>query len=115
MTKAQVRDTLFDARLYIDFGSHPGKDRVPREAAIAGAIVLLRAAGAANHFLDHPLPTDYLFTDDDVVSGALHRKVAMILDDPDRHFANQRIYRDAVLLERERFDLEVRSVFFTGA
>ena len=47
MTKAQVRDTLFDARLYIDFGHHPGKDRVPREAAIAGAIILLRAAGAA--------------------------------------------------------------------
>jgi hypothetical protein len=114
MTKAQVRDTLFDARLYIDFGHHPGKDRVPREAAIAGAIVLLRSAGAARHFLDHPLPREYLFSDEDVGSGALHRKVAMILDDPDRHFANQRFYRDAILLERDRFDLEVRSFFFTG-
>jgi hypothetical protein len=115
MTKAQVRDTLFGARLYIDFGHHPGKDRVPREAAVAGAVILLRAAGAANHFLDHPLPAEYLFTDEDVASGALHRKTAMILDDPDRHFANQRHYRDAILLERERFDLEVRSFFFTGA
>jgi hypothetical protein len=115
MTKAQVRDTLFGARLYIDFGGHPGKDRVPREAAVAGAIVLLRAAGAANHFLDHPLPAEYLFTDQDVASGALHRKAAMILDEPDWHFANQRYYRDAILLERERFDLEVRAFFFTGA
>jgi hypothetical protein len=115
MTKAQVRDTLFGARLYIDFGHHPGKDRVPREAAVAGAVVLLRAAGAANYFLDHPLPAEYLFTDDEVASGALHSKVAMILDDPDRHFANQRYYRDAILLEQERFDLEVRTFFFSGA
>ncbi len=115
MSKAQVRDTLFGARLYIDFGHHPGKDRVPREAAVAGAIVLLRAAGAANHVLDHPLPPDYLFTDDDLASGALHRKVGTILGDPERHFACQRHYRDTILLARERFDLEVRSFFFTGS
>ncbi len=115
MSKAQVRDALFGARLYIDFGHHPGKDRVPREAAVAGAVVLLRAAGAASHFLDHPLPAEYLFTDDDLASGALHRKVAMILDEPARHFANQRFYRDSVVMERERFDLEVRSLFFSGA
>ncbi len=114
MSKAQVRDTLFAARLYIDFGHHPGKDRVPREAAIAGAVVLLREAGAARYFLDHPLPAEYRFTDDDVASGALHEKVAAILDDPARHFAPHRFYRDAILIERERFDLEVRSLFFTG-
>ena len=50
MNKAQVRDALFGARLYIDFGHHPGKDRVPREAAVAGAVVLLREAGAAKAF-----------------------------------------------------------------
>src|SRR5271165_745147 len=56
MTKAQVRETLFGARIFVDFGDHPGKDRVPREAAIAGAVVLLHAAGAGTCFLDHPLP-----------------------------------------------------------
>jgi hypothetical protein len=77
-----------------------------------------RALGVAvpsNYFLDHPLPAEYLFTDDEVASGALHSKVAMILDDPDRHFANQRYYRDAILLEQERFDVEVRTFFFSGA
>ncbi len=114
MSKAQVRDTLFNASIYIDFGGHPGKDRVPREAAVAGAAVLLHAAGAAKRFLDHPLPSEYLFTEDDVVSGRLHRQVDAILDDPDGHLAKQRLYRDAILLERERFDLEVRAFFFTG-
>jgi hypothetical protein len=115
MTKAQVRQTLSDARIYVDFGGHPGKDRVPREAAIAGAIVLLHATGAANHYSDHPLDKEYLFTEADIESGRLQQTVATILDDPEPHLARQRLYRDAILLERERFDLEVRALFFTGA
>ncbi|MGA3003038.1 MAG: hypothetical protein ABSE20_15085 [Acetobacteraceae bacterium] len=114
MTKAQVRDALFGARLYLDFGNHPGKDRVPREAAIAGAVVLLHAVGAALCFPDHPLPAEYRFTEDDIASGDLHRKVAAILDQPEAHFAAQRMYREAILHEQERFDLEVRSCFFSG-
>lgn len=114
MTKAQVRATLFGARIYIDFGHHPGKDRVPREAAIAGAVVLLHAAGAARCFADHPLAAAYRFTEDDVASGALHQRIDAILDDPAAHFAAQRAYRQAILLERERFDLEVRGLFFEG-
>lgn len=113
MTKAEVRRTLSDARIYMDFGGHPGKDRVPREAAIAGAIVLLHAAGAANHFSDHPLDRQYLFTEADIDSGQLQQTVGSILDEPGPHFARQRPYRDAILLERERFDLEVRALFFT--
>ena len=114
MTKAQVRDALFDARLYIDFGHHPGKDRVPREAAIAGAVVLLHAAGAARHFSDHPLRPDYFFTKDDVMTGRLLEKVSRILENIEMHFDAQRSYRDAILHEREKFDFEVRSYFFTG-
>jgi len=114
MTKAQVRETLFQARIYIDFGHHPGKDRVPRKAAIAGAVVLLHAAGAANYYQHHPLPACYRFTQDDIASGALHRQIDTILDAPTAHFAAQRPYRQAILLERERFDLEVRGFFFDG-
>lgn len=114
MTKAQVRATLFRARIYIDFGHHPGKDRVPREAAIAGAVVLLHAAGAARCFPDHPLADVYRFTEADVTSGALHRRIDAILDDPAAHFAAQLAYRQAIRLERERFDLEVRGLFFDG-
>jgi hypothetical protein len=114
MTKARVRDALFDARIYIDFGNHPGKDRVPREAAIAGAVVLLHAAGAARCFPDHPLPAEYLFTEDDVATGRLHETVNAICDEPEAHAGAQRMYRDSILHEHERFDLEVRSFFFTG-
>jgi hypothetical protein len=113
MSKVQVRDTLFGAKIYIDFGHHPGKDRVPREAAIAGAIVLLHAAGSANFYGDHPLSDAYRFTRDDITSGRLHQLVDAILDDPEMHFAAQLGYRQKILAEKETFEKEVRNFFFT--
>ena len=114
MTKTEVRETLFGAQVYIDFGHHPGKDRVPREAAIAGAVVLLHDRGAAKCFADHPLAADYRFSEEDITTGRLYQRLDEILERPEAHFAAQRVYRQVILLERERFDLEVRSFFFTG-
>jgi hypothetical protein len=114
MSKAEVRHTLFRAKLYIDFGPHPGKDRTPREAAIAGAIVLLLGAGAARQFEDHPLDPYYVFDEPDIVSGQLRDKVLHVLADCRRHYENQRIYRQSILLEREQFAHQVRRWFFTG-
>lgn len=112
MTKPQVRETLSAAKIYIDFGHHPGKDRVPREAAVAGAVVLLHATGAAQYFGDHPLRPEYRFTMADVVSGALQDKVQDILADPAPHFDAQAFYRQTILLEREQFETQVKSFFF---
>ena len=40
MTPAQVQELLAKAKVYIDFGEHPGRDRIPREAAISGCVVI---------------------------------------------------------------------------
>ena len=51
---------------YIDFGPHPGMDRLPREAALAGCIVLTIGEGAANFDKDVPLPPQFKFKSFDV-------------------------------------------------
>jgi hypothetical protein len=112
MTKRDVRAALFGTKIYIDFGHHPGKDRVPREAACAGAIILLRKAGAAMFFADHPIDDEYLFDDVELENGKLAEKVYEILANPQLHWDRQRYYRHRVLLEEDRFDLEVRTYFF---
>ena len=35
------------AKVYVDFGNHPGKDRIPREAALCGCRVVTNLRGAA--------------------------------------------------------------------
>ena len=51
--------TLFTK--YIDFGPHPGMDRLPREAALAGCVVVTNREGAANFDEDTPLPSQFKF------------------------------------------------------
>ena len=65
MSRAEVREALCKVKVYADFGSHPGRDRMPREAALCGACVLTNRRGSANFAEDVPLPTLYKLDQDD--------------------------------------------------
>ena len=114
MTRGAVRETLQKTSVYVDFGSHPGKDRIPREAAACGAVVLLRRAGAARHYGDHPLDPYYLFSDGDAESGELAHRVLTILENPQHHWATQARYRERVSREFSEFEGQVKDIFFNS-
>jgi hypothetical protein len=56
LSASGVAELLRRAKVYIDFGNHPGKDRPPREAAMAGCCVIVGGAGASAAGLDYALP-----------------------------------------------------------
>jgi hypothetical protein len=45
--------------VYIDFGHHPGRDRIPRESAILGNCVITNWGGAAGFFNDIPVSNQF--------------------------------------------------------
>lgn len=47
MTREQVIDTMRHAKLYVDFGEFPGRERMPREAALCGCCVISSKTGSA--------------------------------------------------------------------
>jgi hypothetical protein len=55
MTISEVRQTLAKSDLYLDLGHFPGRDRLPREAALAGTPVLIARRGAGRLKNDFPL------------------------------------------------------------
>jgi hypothetical protein len=59
MSKEDVIDLLKRAKVYIDFGYHPGGDRFPKEAALLGCLVITGKRGTAGYFDDVPIPPDY--------------------------------------------------------
>jgi hypothetical protein len=63
MSREEVIKTLQKAKVYIDFGNHPGKDRLPREAAVLGCCVITGTRGSAAFFEDVPIPNEYKFED----------------------------------------------------
>jgi hypothetical protein len=56
---ATLAEVLRQVRIYVDFGPHPGRDRIPREAALCGAIVITGRKGAAAFDADLPLPARF--------------------------------------------------------
>lgn len=66
MTPEQVKELLLQAKVYIDFGNHPGKDRIPREAALSGCVVITGRRGAAANEIDIPIPVEYKLSEYDI-------------------------------------------------
>ena len=64
LTPEQMREVMRKAKVYIDFGSHPGKDRIPREAAMCGCCIITNRSGAAANNIDVDIPDKYKFEND---------------------------------------------------
>lgn len=63
-TPDQMRDVMAHSKVYIDFGEHPGMDRIPREAAMCGCCVLTNMNGSACNNVDVPIPDSCKFEHD---------------------------------------------------
>lgn len=57
--KNQTTELFSRAKIYIDFGWHQGRDRMPREAALYDCIVVTNRLGAANNDIDCPIKEEY--------------------------------------------------------
>lgn len=112
MSREEVRALLSRAKLYIDFGNHPGKDRIPREAAAMGACVLVNRRGSAGNDVDIPLAE--LYKVDDTRPGFeadAASKIRAIVTDFDTHRLVLDPYRASIAAEPDRFRRDVLSIF----
>ena len=61
LSRSGVVSLLSRAKVYIDFGYHPGKDRLPREAAMMKCCVITSTKGSAGNSEDVPISERYKF------------------------------------------------------
>jgi hypothetical protein len=59
LSRAQLIEVLRQTKVYLDFGYFPGADRMPREALLCGACIVIGRRGAAANPHDHPIPDAY--------------------------------------------------------
>lgn len=71
MEENQIIDLLKTSKVYIDFGHHPGRDRIPRESAILGNCVITNSSGAAGFFNDIPSGKKYKTSDVEEIGIAI--------------------------------------------
>jgi hypothetical protein len=115
MTRNAVYELLERAKVYLDFGAHPGKDRIPREAVALGACTLVNRRGSAANAVDIPIPQDLKIDDRQRDFEKLAaEKIHMLMDDFEHQVHQFDDYRESIALEPKRFLDDVRSVFPEG-
>lgn len=61
MGRNQLKEIMKRAKLYIDFGNFPGKDRLFREASLNGCCIMTGKNGASRFYEDVPILGKYKF------------------------------------------------------
>ncbi len=99
---------LASSKLYIDFGNQPGRDRMPREAAILKSHVLTNRKGAGGIFRDVPLSKNAK-----IDSANIRESVETILNwisRPSKPSLTQKTYRRWIQLQEQQFTKEVKKM-----
>lgn len=104
MSFDEVCRTLAAAALYVEIGHLPGRDRLPREAALLGTPTVMLARGAGFCWDDFPIGVDYRIPY--TIDWATHMApvIRSALDDPGATRTAQEPFRAWVSQEKDRYE-----------
>jgi predicted nuclease of predicted toxin-antitoxin system len=111
MTPKQVADLMSESKVYVDFGNHPGKDRIPREAAMRGCCIITNKAGSAAYSQDVSIPEKYKFEDIYKSSEEIVELIEDVYQDFEKHKKEFDNYRENIIMEERLFDEDVLKIF----
>lgn len=117
MNPQEVQELLIRSKIYIDFGNHPGKDRIPREAAMCGCIVITNNKGAAKFSEDVTIPNRYKidYSDQNI------NKILELIETSFINYENDILafdeYKEIIINEEAKFESDLQAIIsdlFTG-
>lgn len=112
LARGEVNRLLAEVKVYVDFGSHPGRDRLPREAAVAGACVITGLRGSAGVREDVAIPEVYKFDENlPDYERRFGELVSSIFSRFDVHARQFDAYRQEIRGERLAFEGDVARLF----
>lgn len=110
MTPAQVQAFLAEAKIYIDLGEFPGRERLPREAILSGCVVITGKRGAAANDTDINIPAEFKFGFDDSKPQQVIDKIRAVFENFNEAHASQKAFRDKELNAQKNFIEAVTSI-----
>lgn len=111
MTRDEVANLLSVAKVYIDFGNHPGKDRIPREAAISGCCVITGKDGSAKFYEDVPIESEFKFDTQEKNILLILEKIYSCFNKYDEEVVKQATYREMIKIEQSKFIDDIKNIF----
>lgn len=114
LSRRQLNEYMRRAKLYIDFGNFPGKDRLPREAVMNGMCIITGTEGASKYYEDVAIDSDYKFAVKRRNIPAISRKIREVLENFDTHTSRFDNYRERIRREKAEFATQINNFFFVG-
>lgn len=111
MSRQEMLQTMQRAKIYVDFGFHPGKDRIPREAALNYCCVITGRRGAADNPIDIHIPDSFKLNEKKVTINNIIDKINEVFCHYESCLKEQEAYRNRTIGERERFFYEIDRIF----
>ena len=104
MSRESMRDLALRSKVYMDFGHHPGRDRIPREMAACGLSVITGCDGTAS--LEEDLPVGrrkFWRVDGEYDFAAIRGQIELDINDWLRAFADEdmQAYRRRIRREKK--------------
>lgn len=110
LTHEQMIEIMTTSKVYVDFGNHPGKDRIPREAAMCGCIVITGRRGSANNDVDIPIDDRYKIADKDENIRDIISEIKLAMNQYDAKRKDFDNYRKIIVQEEEEFNNQVKAL-----
>lgn len=111
MTRVQLVKLMRKSKLYLDFGHHPGKDRLPRECVMNGCCIITGKRGSAAYFEDVPIPNKYKFREREAPKQTIIESIRYTLSNYETAVDDFTYYRASILREKSEFETQVKNLF----
>lgn len=94
-----------ESKIYFDFGNHPGRDRLPREACLNGCVIITNMQGSAAYYEDVTIPPQYKQLD---FNSSLFDDV---MNNFEKHKELQKNYFDEIKKDEKNLVVDLKNIF----
>lgn len=110
MTQNQMITAMRESKIYLDFGNHPGKDRIPREAALCKCCIITGRRGAAGGE-DVPIDDQFKLEDSDKNMNCIIKMIQKVMENYDKYSPFFSAYCEQIVHEKQEFIKDIKHIF----
>ena len=112
MSKMELKDMYLKSKIFLDLGTHPGRERMPRESSVMGCVLILANRGSVKNDFDVPVDDIYKFDlkKKDVYLN-IGNLIQSIFDNFQSHITSFKKYREEVSnsIDKKKFSNDAKS------
>ena len=109
----EILDVFKKTKIYMDFGYHPGKDRMPREAVLFDNCIITNFKGSAYNNYDIPIKKEFKFYEKSKNIKKIITKINKIFLNHKKEFIKFKKYQKKTLQEEKIFKSQILKIFYT--